>query len=217
MSWREAAEGAGIALALLLAIMAARGPPRAACRPQARPRRSCALQAQLARSSKLESLGTLAGGVAHDFNNVLAGIVGFGEMAQDAAPPGSDQARHLDKVLQAAARGKALVERILAFSRGGARASTVFELEPVVEEVLTPAVGVVAAGRRAGARARGPMARACAAIPTQVFEAVMNLCTNAMQAMPRGRHAERPACSASTCRHRGCCRTAHWRPVTIWR
>ena len=57
-------------------------------------------------------------------------------MAQDAAPPGSDQARHLDKVLQAALRGKALVERILAFSRGGARASAVFELEPVVEEVL---------------------------------------------------------------------------------
>jgi CheY-like chemotaxis protein len=123
--------------------------------------------------------------VAHDFNNVLAAIAGYGEMAQDGATGGSDQARHLDKVLQAAARGKALVERILTFSRGGARASTVFVLEPVVEEVLTLLAGSLAPGivleRRfeaPGARVRGD--------PTQAFEAVMNLCTNALQAMPEG-------------------------------
>jgi CheY-like chemotaxis protein len=143
------------------------------------------LQARLARASKLESLGTLAGGVAHDFNNVLAGIVGYGEMAQDGAEPGSDQARHLDKVLQAALRGKALVDRILAFSRGGARALAVFELAPVVEEVLTLLAGSLQPGivlERSlavpGGRVRGD--------PTQAFEAVMNLCTNALQAMPGG-------------------------------
>lgn len=144
-----------------------------------------ALQVQLARTSRLEALGALAGGVSHDFNNVLAGIVGYGEMAQDAAAPGSDQARHLDKVLQAAQRGQLLIERILSFSRGGARASTVFELEPVVEEVLTlltaslrPGVVLERMLAAPGARLRGDA--------TQVFEAVMNLCTNAMQAMPDG-------------------------------
>ena len=96
------------------------------------------------RAGKLESLGTLAGGVAHDFNNVLAGIVGFGEMAQDAAPAGSDQARHLDKVLRAALRGKALVERILAFSRGGAHASTVFVLGAGRRRGAQPAFGFAA-------------------------------------------------------------------------
>lgn len=144
-----------------------------------------ALQVQLARTSRLEALGALAGGVSHDFNNVLAGIVGYGEMAQDAAVPGSAQARHLGKVLQAAERGQSLIERILSFSRGGARASTVFELEPVVEEVLTlmtaslrPGVVLERVFGAPGARLRGDA--------TQVFEAVMNLCTNAVQAMPEG-------------------------------
>ncbi|MEO8278281.1 MAG: ATP-binding protein [Ideonella sp.] len=183
-AWRQAAELAGTALVLLLLIGAT-----AVYFVQLADRRRAAaqqaLQAQVSRAGKLESLGTLAGGVAHDFNNILAGIVGFGEMAQDAAPTGSNQARHIDQVLQAALRGKALVERILAFSRGGAKASAVFELEPVVEEVL----GLLSASLRSGIvlervlEANGARLRGDA---TQAFEAVMNLCTNAMQAMPDG-------------------------------
>ena len=181
-TWRELAEAAGAALALLFAVTGAalhllqRADQR---HQQAR----LALEAQLARSSKLKSLGTLAGGVAHDFNNVLAGIVGFAEMAQDAAVPGSDQARHLAKTLQAAARGKALVERVLSFSRGAAKVSTVFELEPVVEEVLT----LLSASLRAGVvleRAFEAPGACVRGDPTQAFEAVLNLCTNAMEAMP---------------------------------
>jgi signal transduction histidine kinase len=184
VAWREAAQLTAAALALLLAIMAVsvRLVQRA---NRHRAEAQQALQAQRSRASKLESLGALAGGVAHDFNNVLAAIVGYGEMAQDAALQGSAQARHLDRVMQAALRGKALVERILAFSRGGARTSTVFELEPVVQEVLS----LLAASLRPGVvlerdlKAKGAQLRGD---PTQVFEAVMNLCTNAMQAMPEG-------------------------------
>ena len=183
-SWRETADLVGVALALVLLTMAtAMGFVQRAERR--RHEAQSALQAQLARASRLESLGTLAGGVAHDFNNVLAGIVGYGEMAQDAAPPGSDQARHLDRLMQAALRGKALVERVLAFSRGGARQSVVFEFAPVIEEVLAllsaslrPGVVLEHGLDAPGACLRGD--------PTQAFEAVMNLCTNAMQAMPAG-------------------------------
>ena len=143
------------------------------------------LQAQLARSNRLESLGTLAGGVAHDFNNVLAGVLGWGEMARDAAPAGSDQARQLDHLLQAALRGKSLVERIVRFSRSGGRQATVFELKPVVEEALA----LVAASLPRLVRIAPDLQSARARIrgdTTQAFEAVVNLCTNAIQAMPEG-------------------------------
>lgn len=183
-AWRGALKLSIGALGLLLVIMAAAVHFVTRSERQ-RLAAQHALQVQLARSSRLEALGALAGGVSHDFNNVLAGIVGYGEMAQDAAPPGSDQARHLGKLLQAAERGRSLIERILSFSRGGARVSTVFELEPVIEEVLTlltaslrPGVVLERVLGAPGSRLRGDT--------TQVFEAVMNLCTNAMQAMPDG-------------------------------
>ncbi len=184
VGWRQAVwlTAAGIALMLAIMMVSIYAVQRA---NRHRAEAQHALQVQQTRASKLESLGTLAGGVAHDFNNVLAAIVGFGEMAQDAAPQGSDQARHLDKVLQAALRGKSLVERILTFSRGGGRKSTVFELETIVEEVLSllaaslrPGVVLERQLNIHGATLRGD--------PTQAFEAVMNLCTNAMQAMPDG-------------------------------
>ena len=183
-SWREAAEGAEVALLLLLGITSA-AVHFAVLAARRRTEAQRAKHAQAARASRLEALGTLAGGVAHDFNNVLAAIVGYGEMARDEAPEGSDQARHLDRVLQAGLRGKALVERIITFSRGGAHASMVFEIEPVVEEVLSllsaslkPGIVLERALEAPGARLHGD--------PTQAFEAVMNLCTNAMQAMPQG-------------------------------
>jgi two-component system cell cycle sensor histidine kinase/response regulator CckA len=75
------------------------------------------LQAQLAQSQKMEALGTLAGGVAHDFNNILAAILGNAEMARQDMSPTDPARESLHEISTAARRGRELVRQIMAFSR----------------------------------------------------------------------------------------------------
>jgi PAS domain S-box-containing protein len=143
------------------------------------------LEAQLRESQKMEAMGTLAGGIAHDFNNILGAILGYGELAQQASGEGSRVRRHLDQVMQAAGRAKALVERILAFSRSG-----LAEREPVhVQSVVNETLELLAASLPPAVRLeRGLQAGDAAVVgdATQLHQVVMNLCTNAMHAMSGG-------------------------------
>ncbi len=143
------------------------------------------LEDQLQRALKLEALGTLAGGVAHDFNNILAAIVGYGELAHNAATPGSAQARQLDQVLRAGQRGKTLVERILSFSRNAPRQHTTFLVQPVIEEVLQLLTASMPEPTHLDCQLDAPRA-AIVGDTAALYEAVMNLCSNALQAMPNG-------------------------------
>jgi PAS domain S-box-containing protein len=143
------------------------------------------LETRLERSRKLEALGTLAGGVAHDFNNILAAIVGYGELARSSATQGSKLARRLDQILQAGQRGKALVERILSFSGGKPRPHAAVLLQPIVDEVLQLLRASLPPQIRLDRQLNAPAA-AINGDATMILEAVMNLCTNAVQAMPDG-------------------------------
>ncbi|MBB5464971.1 PAS domain S-box-containing protein [Paraburkholderia sp. CI2] len=94
------------------------------------------LEDQLRQSQKLEALGTFAGGVAHDFNNILGAILGYGERALSVLGEGTPERRYVDQMTRAGDRARLLVERILTFSRSGMTARVHVHLQPVVAEAI---------------------------------------------------------------------------------
>jgi signal transduction histidine kinase/ActR/RegA family two-component response regulator len=140
------------------------------------------MQRQLQQAAKLEAIGRFAGGIAHDFNNILGAILGYGELAQSYLGEGSAVRRPLDQVMQAGARGKGLVERILAFSRSGMDERVPVHVESVVEETLE----LLAASLPADVRLERQLEAADTVVvgdATQLHQVAMNLCTNAVHAM----------------------------------
>jgi len=143
------------------------------------------LERQLRQAQRLEAMGTLAGGIAHDFNNILGAILGYGEMAQRDAAKGSRLARDLDSIIAAGERGRALVDRVLAFSRSGVGERVAVHFEKVVREALDLLAAKLPPNVTLHAKLHaGPAAMLGDA--TQVHQVLMNLATNAIQAMPSG-------------------------------
>jgi PAS domain S-box-containing protein len=143
------------------------------------------MERRLRLTHRLEAMGTLAGGIAHDFNNILGAILGYGEMALRSAPKGSRLRRDLDSIMTAGERGRALVDRVLAFSRSGLGERVAVHVEKVVREALDLLEAKLPEGIRVEAKLRAGRA-AMLGDPTQVHQVLMNLVTNAVQAMPSG-------------------------------
>ncbi len=140
------------------------------------------LETRLQQARHLESLGTMAGGIAHDFNNILGAILGYGEMAQQAVHPQSPAARHMERVMQAGLRAKALVRRIIDFSRSGHGEKTPVAVQPVVEEALALLAPTLPQGIRLEPLLAAPRVTVLGDV-SQLHQVVMNLCTNAIQAI----------------------------------
>ena len=143
------------------------------------------LEAQLRQSQKMEAMGTLAGGIAHDFNNILGAILGYGELAQQQAASGTPLRRYIENVMHAAERAKALVDRILGFSRSGLGERALVHIQSVVEETLE----LIEASLPADIRLEKTLMAGDAALigdSTHLHQVAMNLCTNAVHAMAHG-------------------------------
>jgi two-component system cell cycle sensor histidine kinase/response regulator CckA len=139
-------------------------------------------ETHLRQSQKMEALGTLAGGIAHDFNNILSGILGFAQLAQMHCPQGDRMERYINQICAASDRAKDLISQILAFSRQGQAEKTPVSLSRVINEALklieASIPSTIEIRRHIGSNLGFVFAD-----EIQIHQVIMNLCTNAYQAM----------------------------------
>jgi signal transduction histidine kinase len=98
--------------------------------------RQTELERQLRHSQKLEAIGTLAGGIAHDLNNTLMPILTLSQMLLEQMPDGSGEREDLETIIQASRHGRDLVKRILAFSRSSETGKTKVDLAATARQCL---------------------------------------------------------------------------------
>ena len=148
------------------------------------------LERQLRHTQKMEAIGTLAGGVAHDFNNVLTPIMGYTEIIRlKLKKDGFGDSvvyDYLEEILKASKRAKSLVEQVLTFSRSIEKKAVLQYMHPIVKEVMKlmrvtlPSTIVISE----------EVNEKCGRVlidPVQIHQVLINLCTNAAHAM-EGEH-----------------------------
>ncbi len=140
------------------------------------------LERQLLQSQKMEAIGALAGGVAHDFNNILTSIVNSTELALLDIEADTETARDLERVLKAATRGKRLIQQIMAFSRPSQEGFQPTDLAELVQDTVNLLRPSLPRNITIRAHVDAPHSRVLVD-PTQLYQCLMNLCTNAFQAM----------------------------------
>lgn len=143
------------------------------------------LEAQMFQAQKLESLGVLAGGIAHDLNNILTPVIGYAELALQALPTDSPAAAWLKEVGVNARRAADLVQQILAFAGKGRLVLQPVDLSGLVRDMgrlLRSAVSI-STGLEYDLAPSLPPVEADA---TQLRQVVMNLVTNASEAIASG-------------------------------
>ncbi len=143
------------------------------------------LEAPLRQAQKMEALGTLAGGVAHDFNNILGTIIGNVQLAREDLVAEHPAQASLAEVEKASARARDLVQQILTFGRRQPDERRVIGLHDVVQESLP----LLRATLPAGIELITGFARDVPNVladRSRIHQVVMNLCANAWQAMPGG-------------------------------
>jgi PAS domain S-box-containing protein len=132
---------------------------------------------------RLEAIGTLAGGIAHDYNNLLHGISGYISMAKISLDDKARALSMLEQAEKALAQSVSLTSRLLTFSKGGKPAMTPMALGPVIEAAARAALEGAGSGIRIDS---GPSLWQANADGTQIAQVVRNIVLNADEAMPGG-------------------------------
>jgi PAS domain S-box-containing protein len=140
---------------------------------------------QLRQAQKMEAIGRLAGGVAHDFNNILGIINACTEFLRDRIDPAAEPSLYVENIRKASERGRSLTKQLLAFSRTSAIQPLILDLNERLRDItklLRPLLGddveILVVPRSASAVVE--------ADPGQLDQIVVNLAVNARDAMPHG-------------------------------
>ncbi len=141
------------------------------------------MEQEFSKAQKLESLGVLAGGIGHDFNNLLSGIMGNISLAKLEAERGEDIMESLDEALRVASKASALTQQLLVFSKGGAPVKKAASIAEVLQDST--------AFTLRGSRVKCKFTIAEDLWPVEVdigqfSQVIHNLVINAMQAMSTG-------------------------------
>jgi PAS domain S-box-containing protein len=140
------------------------------------------LEVQLQQSQKLEAIGVLAGGVAHDFNNMIGAIMGYSELAMQTLDASDPMRKNFNKILDAARRSADLTRQLLAFARKQTIEPVVFDLNATVEGTLKMLRRLIGENIEL---AWLPMTGECTVCmdPSQLDQILANLCVNARDAI----------------------------------
>jgi signal transduction histidine kinase len=140
------------------------------------------LTVRLERARRMQMVGSLASGIAHNFNNIMAAILGYSEMIEPQLTRGTKPAQHIDEIRRAAERGRDLVDNILTFGR-----RTDARVRPVQMRILLEeAASLLRASLPSGVELvfeDVSIDLAVSGQPAQLQQVILNLCTNAAQAM----------------------------------
>jgi signal transduction histidine kinase len=143
------------------------------------------LRAQLAQAQKMEAIGTLAGGVAHDFNNIMTAIIGYSDYVLMKMEPADPFRRAISQIKKAGERAAALTYQLLAFSRKQMLQPRTIDLNSVVSDTAEMLRQLI--GEHIDLVTKLAAARGVVRIdPGQMQQVIMNLAVNSRDAMPRG-------------------------------
>ena len=145
-------------------------------------RKNRKLQSQLQQAQKMEAIGNLAGGIAHEFNNVLSIIVGNAELAMDHVPGSNPAKEHLREICIASLRAREVVRQILSFARKTMTSMKPLEIKAIVNET----VKLMRASIPTMIEIRVSMPAEPKMVlgdPTEIHQILINLCTNSAHSM----------------------------------
>ena len=140
------------------------------------------LKNQLQKARKMQAMGTLAGGIAHEFNNMLFPIIGYAEMSMYDLPEHNTIKNNLKKILKAANRAKDLVQQILDYSRQDDQERKPLKVQYIIKETLK----LARAWFPSTVEIRQNIDNACGPViasPSEIQQLIMDLCTRAHHAM----------------------------------